>query len=248
MKMVDIASNLQVIRDKIAAASVKRAAEYKHFEPCLVAVGKIHPAESIIRAYEAGQKHFGENYVNELEEKANNPEILEQCKEIHWHFIGHLQQNKVNKLLKIPNLYMVETVDSEKIATALNNSWPKFRGDVDTKLKIMVQVNTSREEAKSGCELENTSTMVKYILDQCPNLEFKGLMTIGEYGYDMSRGPNPDFVKLKECKEKVCNKLDLDVKEVELSMGMSTDFEHAIELGSSYVRVGTAIFGERPKK
>ena len=109
-------------------------------------MGKFHPAESIVKAYEAGQRHFGENYVNELIEKANCSLILEKCKEIKWHFIGHLQRNKVNKLLSVNNLYLVETVDSDKIATALDNAWPKFRKTEESKLKILVQVNTSREE------------------------------------------------------------------------------------------------------
>ena len=119
--------------------------EFQYFQPKLVAVGKFHPAEAIIKAYEAGQRHFGENYVNELSDKANNVELLNKCKEIHWHFIGHLQRSNVNKLLKVENLYLVETVDSEKIATALDAAWPKFRKN-DAKLKIRVQVNTSREE------------------------------------------------------------------------------------------------------
>ncbi|XP_014203247.1 pyridoxal phosphate homeostasis protein [Copidosoma floridanum] len=245
--MVDIASNLKIICDKLVAASAKRAPEFQHFQPKLVAVSKFHPSEAVIKAYEAGHRHFGENYVNELSEKANNAEILEKCKEIKWHFIGHLQRGNVNRLLKVENLYLVETVDSEKIAAALDNAWPKFRKS-DAKLKVMVQVNTSREEAKSGCEVENASSMVKYVLEKCSNLEFTGLMTIGEYGYDVSQGPNPDFLTLVECKKKVCEELGLNSKRVDLSMGMSTDFEHAIELGSSLVRVGTAIFGDRPKK
>ena len=114
--------------------------------PRLVAVSKLKPPEAIIEAYEAGQRNFGENYVNELFEKSNNPEILEKCKEIRWHFIGRLQRNKVNKLLGATNLYVIETVDSEKIATALDNAWPKFKKNDNSKLKIMVQVNTSKEK------------------------------------------------------------------------------------------------------
>lgn len=122
--------------------------EYKYFEPQLVAVGKFHPPDAIVRAYDAGQRNFGENYVTELSDKANSIEILEKCKEIQWHFIGHLQKSNVNKLLKVPNLHVIETVDSEKIAAAIDSSWPKFRHN-DSKLKIMVQVNTSKEEGKS---------------------------------------------------------------------------------------------------
>lgn len=101
---------------------------------------------SIVAAYEADQRHFGENYVNELEEKAYSPLILEKCKEIRWHFIGNLQRNKVNKVLNIPNLYVIETVSSDKLVNALNNSWPKFRKSDDSKLNVMVQVNTSQEK------------------------------------------------------------------------------------------------------
>lgn len=113
--------------------------------PLLVAASKLKPPEIIVEAYEAGQRHFGENYVQEIEEKANNPLILEKCKEIKWHFIGHLQSNKINKVLAIPNLYLIETVHKEKLAEQLNNHWPKFSSD-GKKLNVMVQVNTSGEE------------------------------------------------------------------------------------------------------
>lgn len=98
-----------------------------------------------MQAYEEGQRHFGENYVQELEEKANNAIILEKCKEIQWHYIGHLQTNKVNKVLCLPNIYMIETLDSQKLATQLNKSWSKF-GPPGSTLNVMVQVNTSEEE------------------------------------------------------------------------------------------------------
>lgn len=116
--------------------------------PRLVAVSKIKPASLIIQAYEAGQRHFGENYVNELSEKANDPQILEKCKDIKWHFIGHLQTNKINKLLGSPGLFIVETVDSDKLADNLNKQWGKIRKE-EAKLNIMVQINTSGEEGKS---------------------------------------------------------------------------------------------------
>lgn len=101
---------------------------------------------SIVSAYEAGQRNFGENYVNELVEKAFSPLILEKCKQIRWHFIGNLQRNKVNKVISIPNLYIIETVDSDRLANALNNSWPRFRKSNDSKLNVMVQINTSQEK------------------------------------------------------------------------------------------------------
>lgn len=215
-----------------------------------MAVGKLKPPELILAAYEAGQRHFGENYVNELVEKGTNSKILEQCKEIKWHFIGHLQRNKVNKVLGVPNLYLIETVDNNKLATALHNAWPKYRKDENSKLKVMVQVNTSREKGmsiyisiviflycicchfaeKSGCEVEEVTSLVKHVIDDCKNLELIGIMTIGQYGYDVSNGPNPDFLCLKKCRDDVCKELGLDSKNVELSMGMSTDYEHAVTI------------------
>lgn len=114
-----------------------------------MAVSKTKPANLIVAAYEEGQRHFGENYVQELEEKATNELILERCKDIRWHFIGHLQSNKVNKVLCLPNLYIIETVDSQKLATLLNKNWPKF-GPPDSKLRIMLQVNTSAEDGESS--------------------------------------------------------------------------------------------------
>lgn len=102
----------------------------------------------VIDAYDAGQKHFGENYVNELIEKSGHPEILKR--DIRWHFIGHLQRNKINKVLAVPNLWIIETVDSNKLASALDTAWPKYRKNDDNKLNIMVQVNTSKEEGISN--------------------------------------------------------------------------------------------------
>lgn len=109
-------------------------------------MSKFKPVELIVDTYKAGQRHFGENYVNELVEKGNHPSILETCTDICWHFIGHLQRNKINKLLTTPNLYIIETVDTEKIASALNAAWSKCRTHENLKLKIMVQVNTSNEQ------------------------------------------------------------------------------------------------------
>ncbi|XP_017756238.1 PREDICTED: proline synthase co-transcribed bacterial homolog protein [Eufriesea mexicana] len=246
--MTEIAANIKIVRNKIIAASSNRLPIYKYFEPRLVAVSKLKPIELIVEAYNVGQKHFGENYVNELVEKGSYPNILENCPDIRWHFIGHLQRNKVNKLLGVPNLYVIETVDNEKLASALNVSWPKFRKYDDLKLKVMVQVNTSNEQEKNGCEVTQVCSLVRHIVANCENLEFMGIMTIGMFGYDITKGPNPDFLCLKECREKIVKELNMDSKQIELSMGMSNDYEHAVELGSTNVRVGSAIFGERPKK
>ncbi|KAJ0170945.1 hypothetical protein K1T71_013717 [Dendrolimus kikuchii] len=243
----DVMYGLKNVLSQIEAAVARRSKDLPQITPRLVAVSKIKPVADIIKAYDAGQKHFGENYVNELADKAQDPAILEQCKDIKWHFIGHLQTNKINKLLGSPGLFMVETVHSEKLADNLNKQWRKYRKD-NEKLRVMVQINTSAEEAKSGIEPSDATKVVEYILNKCPNLDFEGLMTIGQYDYDISKGANPDFICLSKCRQEVCEKLNLDINKVELSMGMSTDFEHAIELGATTVRVGSLIFGARPPK
>ncbi|KAJ3643408.1 hypothetical protein Zmor_026121 [Zophobas morio] len=247
MTEIDVKQCLKAVLTKVEQACQRRPAELQYVQPNLVAVSKTKPVDLIVQAYEAGQRHFGENYVQELEEKSTNPIILEKCKEIKWHFIGHLQSNKVNKVLGSPNIYLIETVDSEKLATILNKSWPKF-GPPESKLNIMIQVNTSGEDEKNGAPPSDVIKLTNYVLKECPNLHLEGLMTIGRFGYDPKDGPNPDFVCLKNCRDEVCQSLGLDWKKVHLSMGMSTDYEQAIELGSTNVRVGSSIFGERTKK
>lgn len=113
--------------------------------PRLVAVSKTKPKELLIQAYEAGVRDFGENYVQEIVEKGHDEEIIAKCPEIKWHFIGHLQKNKVNKLLTVPNLHVIETVDTLKLAAAINSSWARTHS-LEEKLKIFLQVNTSGEE------------------------------------------------------------------------------------------------------
>lgn len=118
-----------------------------------------------------GQRHFGENYVQELQDKSQHPVILEKCKDIRWHFIGHLQANKVNKVLAVPNLYVIETVDSKKLATQLNKNWPNYRSPESTKLNVMLQVNTSSEQEKNGVEPPEVTSLAEYIIKECPNLQ-----------------------------------------------------------------------------
>ncbi|XP_077487792.1 pyridoxal phosphate homeostasis protein [Amblyomma americanum] len=237
MSEVDVARALKLVREKIAAASAGLPGP----SPRLVAVSKTKPKELVIAAYNEGQRNFGENYIQELLDKANSPEIRRDCPQIKWHFIGRLQSNKVTKLPKIPNLFMVETLESQKIADALNNVWTSSGRPP---LNVMVQVNTSGEEQKNGIEPRDASQLVKFLTKECPSLKFAGLMTIGMAEHD-NTGPNPDFLCLAKCREQVCNELGLNVSDVELSMGMSADFEEAIRMGSTNVRVGSTIFGHR---
>ncbi|CAD7700213.1 unnamed protein product [Ostreobium quekettii] len=217
-------------------AKIKAVADKANrLPPRVVAVSKTQPAERIAAAYEAGMRHFGENYVQELIEKA--PQLPE---DIEWHFIGHLQSNKVNKLLEgVPNLKMIETVDSEKLANKLNKAILSL---ARPPLNIMVQVNTSGEESKSGLSPEDVVSLARHVHTQCQYLELKGLMTIGMPDYT-SHPEN--FLCLLKCREAVCRDLDIPVDDLDLSMGMSGDYEQAIEMGSTNVRVGSAIFGAR---
>ncbi|XP_006051018.3 pyridoxal phosphate homeostasis protein [Bubalus bubalis] len=234
---------LRAVNERVQQAVARRPRHLPAIQPRLVAVSKTKPADMVIEAYSHGQRTFGENYVQELLEKASNPQILSLCPEIKWHFIGHLQKQNVNKLMAVPNLSMLETVDSVKLADKVNSAWQK-KGSPE-RLKVMVQINTSGEASKHGLPPAETAALVEHINAKCPSLEFVGLMTIGSFGHDLSQGPNPDFQVLLSLREELCKKLGAPPEQVELSMGMSVDFQHAIEVGSTNVRIGSTIFGER---
>lgn len=201
----------------------------------LIAVSKLKPSSDIQALYDQGVRHFGENYVQELIAKAE-----ELPKDIHWHFIGGLQTNKCKELTKIPNLFAVQTVDSLKKAKKLNDT---REGD---KLNVFLQINTSGEEQKSGIspQSEELKLILEY-LKSAVNLNLLGLMTIGSFNQSHAEGDNADFTVLSQLKSQLDKEYGLDLK---LSMGMSADYPQAIKQGSSYVRVGTAIFGSRPVK
>jgi PLP dependent protein len=197
----------------------------------LVAVSKLQPRESIEELYNAGHRDFGENYVDELYEKALSLPV-----DINWHMIGHLQSNKCKKLLSIPNLKSIHSIDSASLATKVN----KYLIPDNTPLSVFIQVNTSGELSKSGLDPSKLLETGRYIRQNCPKLKLAGLMTIGETGNIQ------DFVLLKQLRKNLAESLELDENAFELSMGMSGDYEQAIIHGSSYVRIGTTIFGPRP--
>ncbi|XP_077000604.1 pyridoxal phosphate homeostasis protein isoform X2 [Tamandua tetradactyla] len=189
---------LRAVNERVQQAVARRPPDLPAIQPRLVAVSKTKPVDVVIEAYEHGQRIFGENYVQELLEKATNPKILSSCPEIKWHFIGHLQKQNVNKLM-----------------------------------------------GKHGLPPSEAVAVVEHINAKCPSLEFVGLMTIGSLGHDLHQGPNPDFQTLLSLRKELCKKLSIPTEKVELSMGMSGDFQHAIEVGSTNVRIGSTIFGER---
>ncbi|KAL0052166.1 hypothetical protein WJX82_009014 [Trebouxia sp. C0006] len=216
------------------AATASKQANLKK-PPRLVAVSKTKPKELVQEAYDAGQRDFGENYVQEISEKASQ---LPQ--DIKWHFIGHLQSNKAKAVVDaVPNLAVVETVDSVKLANKLNTA---VKGQERGPLDIYVQVNTSGEESKFGVEPQDCVSLAEHVHKECDLLRFAGLMTIGQQDY--TSRPE-DFQCLAKCREEVCQALSLQLNDVELSMGMSGDFEQATEAGSTNIRVGSTIFGKR---
>jgi len=229
--------------------------------PTLVAVSKYKPSSDLLACYEGGQRDFGENYVQELFDKAQ-----QLPRDIRWHFIGTLQSNKSKVLASIPNLYTLHTLTSAKAATALDKAMPSER---TSPLNVLLQVNTSGEGSKSGLSPLTTSStpdseliqLARHVVKSCPCLHLQGLMTIGSLAQSLSTSENEDFETLKTTRDVLQQFLDNDREELGedigkwgehgkllLSMGMSSDFEAALKAGSDIVRVGTGIFGERHKK
>lgn len=233
-KSDDIAESLRIVTENIRKAAINSQST-----PRVVAVSKTKSVEDILAAHKAGQRNFGENYVPELKDKASDVRLVNL--DIKWHFIGHLQSNKCRALCEVPNLYMVECVDSERLATKLDDCVKKL--ELPSPLKVMIQVNSSGEDSKAGIHPDMCPQLANHVITKCPHLQLCGLMTIGTMGHDYTTGPNPDFQCLLQCrsaifKETGCNNL-------ELSMGMSADYMEAIKAGSTSVRVGTGIFGAR---
>lgn len=169
--------------------------------------------------------------------------------------IGALQTNKCKPLAEqVSNLYCVSSVDTAKKADALEKGRAALaeKQELPDKLRILVQVNTSGEAEKSGVEPEQTAELCRHVREKCPHLQLAGLMTIGAIARSQASATadsvNEDFVALRETRGKVVRELGIEKEELELSMGMSSDFEAAIAQGSDEVRVGTTIFGERPAK
>jgi pyridoxal phosphate enzyme (YggS family) len=218
---VGVAENLARVRERIEAACARAARATDSVR--LVAVSKAQPLESIVRAFEAGQITFGENYAQELHEKAD------ALPEAEWHFIGALQTNKVK--LVVGHADLVHTCDRANLAKELS----KRAAALNKVQRLLIEVNVGREPQKGGAMPEEVEAL-HALVRELPALRSEGLMCIPPADED----PRPHFRALRE----LAQRLGLR----ELSMGMSADFEAAIEEGSTIVRVGTAIFGERPKR
>lgn len=199
----------------------------------LVAVGKTKPAELVRRAINAGAGIIGENYIQEAREKFK---ALNDCP-VDWHYIGHLQSNKAKYAVRIFDL--IHSVDSIKLAGELN----KHAIKIDKIQPILIQVNISKEKTKGGVHEAQTLELVRAI-SEFTNLSIKGLMTMPPYFDDPDRA-RPFFEALGNIRQQIQQADIPNVFMDELSMGMSGDFEAAIEEGATLVRVGTAIFGAR---
>lgn len=218
----------------------------------VIAVSKLKPANDILALHQEPHKQldFGENYAQELTEKAA---LLP--KSIRWHMIGALQTNKCKPLAEqVANLYCVSSVDTIKKAEALEKGRAALaaKQPLSNKLRVMVQVNTSGEAEKSGVEPCDTAILCRHVKEKCQHLQLAGLMTIGAIARSQAattaESVNEDFVELRKTRDNVAEELGIPRNELELSMGMSSDFEAAISQGSDEVRIGTTIFGDRPAK
>jgi len=229
-----ILSNLQTIRLQIQETASKCGRDPAVIR--LVAVSKKCPVSSLQEAMQADQFLFGENYIQEaVQKKAATGGVA------IFHFIGHLQSNKVRPAAQ--TFQMIETIDRFKLAAALDKEL-KLQGKI---MDILVQVNIGREPQKSGVLPEDTEKLMAQILP-LSNLKIRGLMTIPPFVEDPEQ-TRPYFRDLRLLAEKMQEKnYFFDNNHVELSMGMSSDYAIAIEEGATLIRVGTAIFGDRPEK
>jgi pyridoxal phosphate enzyme (YggS family) len=231
-----IAENITKVRERIAAAA--RRANRNPNEITLMAVSKTFPAESIREAYDAGLRVFGENRVQEF---AGKSDALRDLPNVEWHLIGHLQSNKAAKATELFNT--VDSLDSVRLAEKLNAS-AEIAGKT---LSVLIEINVGGEKVKSG--VAPNSDELEQILQRAPrwkNLRVRGLMTVPPYTED-PEGARACFRQLRKIRDGIAARRLPAVSMDVVSMGMSHDFEVAIEEGATCVRVGTAIFGERTK-
>jgi pyridoxal phosphate enzyme (YggS family) len=225
--MSSVKENLLKVRERIERAAQKAGRDPKEIK--LVAVSKTVELDRIKEAIEAGVSILGENYVQEAQEK-----IEALGKSVSWHFIGHLQSNKAKYAVRLFDV--IHSIDSIPLAEELN----RRAEQPDRVIRVMIEVNLSKEATKFGTDEERVLNLARRI-QNLDHLSLEGLMTMPPY-FDSPEMSRPYYVALRELKDRMV-KEGIPLKE--LSMGMSNDFEIAVEEGATYVRVGTAIFGPR---
>jgi pyridoxal phosphate enzyme (YggS family) len=232
-----ISENIAAVKERMAAAAGR--AGRSRDEIVLMAVSKTVAPERIRQAYDAGLRVFGENRVQDFAEKVS---ALADLRDAEWHMIGHLQTNKAAKAAEL--FGAVDSVDSIKLAEKLNAAAQR----IETKLRVLIEINVGGEKAKSG--VAPGSPEFEELLmaaDRLEWLDFRGLMTVPPFNDD-SHATRPYFRRLRDLRDAIAARRWPRVSTDVLSMGMSHDFEVAIEEGSTCVRVGRAIFGERTGK
>jgi len=231
MTQTSLRENLLRIQERIAKAAER--ARRRTEEITLIGVSKTHPASAIREAYEAGIRHFGENRVQEWEGKRAGTEGLAAT----WHLIGHLQSNKTARAAKL--FHSIDSVDD--FATAQRLDRARAEAGIAGKLRVLIEVRVAPEETKSGVEIDEVLALAERVAD-LTRLELAGLMCIPPF-LEKAEQVRPYFRRLRELRDELSGKLGIAL--LVLSMGMSHDFEVAIEEGATEVRVGTALFGQR---
>lgn len=225
-----IQENYRNVKERVRQACERSGRDPE--EVLLIAVSKTRTNEEIEEAAKAGARVFGENKPQELRDKADS-----LSKEYQWHMIGHLQTNKIKYV--VDRAELIHSIDSYKLAEAVDKEAKKR----DKIVPILIEVNIASEDSKFGLKLEETEQLVRQIA-LLPNVRIKGLMTVPPYVEDPEEN-RAHFRKMRQLfidiKEKNIDNVDMN----ELSMGMTGDFEVAVEEGATMVRVGTGIFGER---
>lgn len=234
MASTSIRENLKRMQERIFAAA-KRAGRRAE-EITLIGVSKTHAAEAIREAYEAGLRHFGENRVQEWEAK----HIPLADLNARWHLIGHLQNNKAARAARL--FHSVDSVDDFALAQRLDRARAEL-GPTE-KLRVLIEVHIAKEETKGGAEVEELPELAERI-KELPKLELAGLMCIPPFA-ENSEEARPYFKRLRELRDILAKQVGRELPV--LSMGMSHDFEVAIDEGATEVRVGTALFGARETK
>ena len=229
--MASIAEKLERVREQIAQAAAKTGRPVNEIE--LVAIAKTHPAEQVREAVEAGHTLFGESRVQEA--RAKIPELPSN---LRWHFVGHLQKNKIRQALPLFELF--HGVDSLALAREMD----RIAAEQGEHPRVLLEVNVAGEGTKFGFKAETLHAEIRPLLE-LPRLSIEGLMCIPPLAEE-AEVSRKFFVQLRELRNSL--EKEFDVKFPRLSMGMTQDFSIAVEEGATLVRVGTAIFGERPKR
>jgi len=229
--MVSIAENLERVREQITQAAAKAGRPVNEIE--LVAITKTHPAEKVREAVEAGHTVFGESRIQEA--RAKIPELPSN---LHWHFVGHLQKNKIRHALRLFELF--HGVDSLALAQEMN----RIAAEEGMHPRILLEINVAEEGSKFGFKPESLRAEMESLLT-LPRLSIEGLMCIPPLA-DEAGASRKYFVQLRELRDSLEKEFGLTLPH--LSMGMTNDFPVAVEEGATLVRVGTAIFGERPRR